>query len=53
MAHGYGGLPEEDEDFRTIGSPPARLLDVDALADPYVGMPQIGDVPVRVAAAEE
>jgi anaerobic selenocysteine-containing dehydrogenase len=52
MAHGYGGLPEEDSEFRTIGSPPARLLDVDALADPYVGMPRIGDIPVKVAAAE-
>ena len=48
MAHGFGGLPPDDSDYRLIGSPPARLLDADRLADPYVGMPQIGNIPVRV-----
>jgi anaerobic selenocysteine-containing dehydrogenase len=49
MAHGYGGLPEEDDlRFREMGSPPARLLESETLADPYVGMPRIGDVPVSV-----
>jgi anaerobic selenocysteine-containing dehydrogenase len=53
MAHGYGGLPEEeDRDFRTIGSPPVRLLQAEVVADPYVGMPRIGDVAVAVAARE-
>jgi anaerobic selenocysteine-containing dehydrogenase len=53
MAHGYGGLPEEDDgDFRTMGSPPVRLLRADVVADPYVGMPKIGDVAVAVAARE-
>jgi anaerobic selenocysteine-containing dehydrogenase len=50
MAWGFGGAPERDGEFRRIGSPPGRLLDAAAIADPYVGMPRIGNVPVSVTA---
>ena len=51
MSFPYGGAPERDEEYRSIGSPPGRLLDSSVLADPYVGMPRIGNVPVRITAS--
>jgi anaerobic selenocysteine-containing dehydrogenase len=52
MAYGYGGAPDRDDDVREIGSAPARILSGDRIADPYVGMPQINNIPVRISSAE-
>ncbi len=48
MAFGYGDAPDRDHEFREIGSSPGRLLDAGAIADPYVGMPRMGAVPVAL-----
>jgi anaerobic selenocysteine-containing dehydrogenase len=48
MSFGFGGAPGSDANFRGIGSPPSRLLDGHRYADPYVGMPRLGNVPVHI-----
>jgi anaerobic selenocysteine-containing dehydrogenase len=48
MTHGFGDAPDRDSEFRQIGAPTGRLLDNEDLADPYVGMPRIGNIPVAV-----
>jgi anaerobic selenocysteine-containing dehydrogenase len=48
MSFAYGGPPETDDAFREVGSPPSRLLTLADFADPHVGMPRIGDIPVAV-----
>lgn len=48
MAHGFGDGPEWDDHFREIGSPTGRLLDNSDIADRYVGMPRISNIPVSV-----
>jgi anaerobic selenocysteine-containing dehydrogenase len=48
MAHGFGDAPSRDSEMRAIGSPVGRLLDGADIADPYVGMPRINDIPVDV-----
>jgi anaerobic selenocysteine-containing dehydrogenase len=53
MAHGFGGAPDRDGEFRQIGSPTGRLLDNTDFADPYVGMPRISNIPVRVVPFRE
>ena len=50
MSFGYGDSPDRDHELRQIGTPPNRLLDGSVQADPYVGMPRIGDIPVAVRA---
>jgi anaerobic selenocysteine-containing dehydrogenase len=51
LSFGYGGPPERDSEYHTIGSSPGRLLDAWTFADPYVGMPRIGNVPVHISPA--
>jgi anaerobic selenocysteine-containing dehydrogenase len=51
MTHGFGGAPDRDGEFRQIGAPTGRLLDNEEFADPYVGMPRIGNIPVSVSPA--
>jgi len=48
MAHGFGGAPERDSEYPRIGACTGRLLDAADLADPYVGMPRIGNVEVTI-----
>jgi hypothetical protein len=48
MSFGLGGAPGTDADFREIGSPPSRLLDSAHHADPYVGMPQLGNIAISI-----
>jgi anaerobic selenocysteine-containing dehydrogenase len=48
MAHGFGGGPDQDDEFRTIGSPTTRLNDADDVVDRYVGMPRFSNIPVAV-----
>jgi anaerobic selenocysteine-containing dehydrogenase len=48
MTHAFGGAPEYDADFRTIGSPTSRLLDADARYERYSGQPLMSNVPVDV-----
>lgn len=50
MIGGYGGAPDRDDEFAAIGASTGRLLDGADLADPYSGMPRIGNVPVTVTA---
>jgi anaerobic selenocysteine-containing dehydrogenase len=49
MTHGFGDAPDRDGEFREIGSPTGRLLDCHEFADPYVGMPKMGNVAVAIA----
>jgi anaerobic selenocysteine-containing dehydrogenase len=49
MTHGFGGPPEEDANFRSVGSNIDRLLSVDQQYDPYSGQPLMSNVPVRVS----
>ncbi|HXK22969.1 MAG TPA: molybdopterin-dependent oxidoreductase [Myxococcota bacterium] len=48
MTHAFGGAPERDADFRTIGSPTSRLLGADARYERYSGQPLMSNVPVNV-----
>lgn len=48
ITFGYGDAPGRDGEFRSIGTSPGRLLDGDAIADPYVGMPRMGNVAIDV-----
>jgi anaerobic selenocysteine-containing dehydrogenase len=48
MTHNYGDAPERDDEFLEIGSPTGRLLDNTDFADPYIGMPRMGNIPVAV-----
>ena len=48
MTHGFGEVPELDHLFRQVGSPTSRLLDNGDIADEYVGMPRMGNIPVSV-----
>jgi anaerobic selenocysteine-containing dehydrogenase len=50
MTHGWGGLPEADDQFTTIGSAVARLSDCDAAYDRFSGQPVMTNIPVQVAA---
>jgi anaerobic selenocysteine-containing dehydrogenase len=52
MAFAYGGAPERDGEFRHIGSSPGRILNGSTIADPYVGMPRIGNIPVMIRLSE-
>jgi anaerobic selenocysteine-containing dehydrogenase len=52
MAFAYGGAPERDSEFRHIGSSPGRILNGSTIADPYVGMPRIGNIPVMIRLSE-
>jgi len=48
MAHGFGDAPETDERYREIGSPTGRLLDNWDVADRFVGMPRMSNIPVAI-----
>jgi hypothetical protein len=48
MAHAFGGLPEEDDRFRELGSSTSRLLVNDAGFERYSGQPRMSAVPVEI-----
>lgn len=48
LTHAFGGLPDDDEDVREVGSATARLTSDDAEYDPVTGMPRLGAIPVSV-----
>lgn len=48
MAHAFGGLPEEDDRFRELGSSTSRLLANDAGFERYSGQPRMSAVPVEI-----
>jgi anaerobic selenocysteine-containing dehydrogenase len=47
---GFGDAPERDGELREIGTAVGRLLDGSDIADPYVGMPRIGNIEVELRA---
>ena len=51
MSFAYGGPPETDDAYRSIGSSPGRLLTLSEFSDPHVGMPRIANIPVSVRQA--
>jgi anaerobic selenocysteine-containing dehydrogenase len=53
MSHCFGDAPDRDHEFRQIGSPTNRLLDSEEFTDPYIGMPRIGAMPVKVRRLDE
>jgi anaerobic selenocysteine-containing dehydrogenase len=48
IAHGFGDMPDRDDEFREIGSPAGRLLDGEDFIDRYMGMPRMGNIPVAI-----
>lgn len=48
MSFGFGGLPDETADVRTVGSSVSRLIAIDADFERYSGQPRMSNVPVRV-----
>ena len=50
LTHGWGDLPETDDDFERHGSAASRLSDVDDAYDPYTGQPVMTNIPVEVSA---
>jgi anaerobic selenocysteine-containing dehydrogenase len=49
MSHGFGGIPDEDEDPRVDGANTNRLVRTDVEFDRYTGIPRMGALPVAVA----
>ena len=49
LTHGWGDVPEHDDDFLSLGSAVARLSDVDEAYDPYSGQPVMTNIPVQVS----
>jgi anaerobic selenocysteine-containing dehydrogenase len=50
MSFGFGGGPEVDDLFRTLGSNVERLLDAEDHPDRYSGQPRMSNIPVDVRA---
>lgn len=48
MSFGFGALPEQDEDYRVLGSNTTRLISNDEIWDRYSGQPLMSNVPVDV-----
>jgi anaerobic selenocysteine-containing dehydrogenase len=48
ISHAFGGLPDEDEDPRQVGSNTSLLTSVEDDYDRYSGIPRMSAVPVRV-----
>ncbi|MBX7449890.1 molybdopterin-dependent oxidoreductase [Mycolicibacterium sp. 3033] len=50
MHHAFGGLPEEDDEFRERGTNVGRLVSTEVDYDPITGLPRQGNIAVRVVA---
>jgi anaerobic selenocysteine-containing dehydrogenase len=48
IAFGFGGPPDWDELYRTVGSSVNRLIDDETHYDPISGQPRMSDIPVAV-----
>ncbi|MFT3851320.1 MAG: molybdopterin-dependent oxidoreductase [Ilumatobacteraceae bacterium] len=48
MAHGFGGTPDRDGEFESIGSPVGRLCDAADVVDRYTAMPRMSDIPISL-----
>ena len=53
MHHAFGGLPSEDDEFRSRGSNVGRLVATEVDYDPITGMPRQGNIAVRIVARDE
>ena len=49
ISHSFGGLPDDGEDVRTVGSHTGRLIANDIAYDRYSGQPRMSGVPVRIS----
>ncbi|GFM17340.1 MULTISPECIES: molybdopterin-containing oxidoreductase family protein [Mycobacteriaceae] len=49
MHHAFGGLPDEDDEFRERGTNVGRLVSTEVDYDPITGLPRQGNIAVRVA----
>jgi len=50
MHHAFGGLLDEDDEFRDRGSNVGRLVDTEVEYDAITGLPRQGNIPVSVTA---
>jgi anaerobic selenocysteine-containing dehydrogenase len=48
MTHAFGGLPDEDDRHRELGSNTGRLTRADVEYEPMSGMPRLGAIPVAI-----
>jgi anaerobic selenocysteine-containing dehydrogenase len=48
MTHGWGGMPDEKEDYMTHGASTNLLTSTDTGLDPINAMPVMSAIPVRV-----
>lgn len=53
MTHGWGGMPDEDEDYATHGASTNLLTTTDAGLDPINAMPVMSAIPVRIERVED
>jgi anaerobic selenocysteine-containing dehydrogenase len=53
MHHAFGGLPSEDDEFRSRGSNVGRLVATEVDYDPITGMPRQGNIAVRIVAMDD
>lgn len=51
MTHGFGGMPDEAEDYKTRGASISKLLSLDHDYEKLQAMPLMSGVPVRIEAA--
>ena len=49
MHHAFGGLPDEDDEFRAHGTNVGRLVSTEVDYDPITGLPRQGNIAVRIA----
>jgi anaerobic selenocysteine-containing dehydrogenase len=52
IAFGFGGPPDWDELYRTVGSSVNRLIDDETHYDPISGQPRMSDIPVAVLVSD-
>lgn len=48
MAHAFGGLVDEDQRYKELGSNTGRLIRSDIDYDTITGMPRMGNIPVAI-----
>lgn len=53
MTHAFGGLPDEDDRHRELGSNTGRLTRADVEYEPMSGMPRLGAIPVAICRAAD
>lgn len=48
IAHAFGGLANEEDDYLELGANTGRLVRTDEDYDPITGMPRMGNIPVAI-----